>query len=234
MTREYKKREKITAATFDFTMQKLQYQIEYQGKGKAPDKRFDKSTQGLCLFIQPNGSKTFYAVKSMEMFNKKKITIPLVKRYCQANKLASSIFLTTSGPKDQIIPAIITRGIANFTFFISIILWYLMWNKVYYNQNREDKYLVPLSLKLEELVVDDFVLADSLLELYIEGYDFSLLSEYYSKNYNLDSFGLVGPVEKGFKKGKLKSFFNPDIKEGFVGNIIDNEEITIKNRKGFS
>ena len=72
MTREYKKREKITAATFDFTMQKLQYQIEYQGEGKAPDKRFDKSTQGLCLFIQPNGSKTFYAVKSMEMFNKKK------------------------------------------------------------------------------------------------------------------------------------------------------------------
>ena len=72
MTREYKKREKITAATFDFTMQKLQYQIEYQGKGKAPDKRFDKLTQGLCLFIQPNGSKTFYAVKSMEMFNKKK------------------------------------------------------------------------------------------------------------------------------------------------------------------
>ena len=96
--------------------------------------------------------------------------------------------------------------------------------KVYYNQNREDKYLVPLSLKLEELVVDDFVLADSLLELYIEGYDFSLLSEYYSKNYNLDSFGLVGPVEKGFKKGKLKSFFNLDIKEGFVGNIIDNED----------
>ena len=72
MTREYKKREKITAATFDFTMQKLQYQIEYQGKGKAPDKRFDKSTQGLCLFIHPNGSKTFYAVKSMEMFNKRK------------------------------------------------------------------------------------------------------------------------------------------------------------------
>ena len=72
MKRQYNKREKITAATFDFSMQKLQYQIEYQGKGKAPDKRFDKSTQGLCLFIQPNGSKTFYAVKSMEMFNKKK------------------------------------------------------------------------------------------------------------------------------------------------------------------
>ena len=72
MKRQYNKREKITAATFDFSMQKLQYQIEYQGKGKAPDKRFDKLTQGLCLFIQPNGSKTFYAVKSMEMFNKKK------------------------------------------------------------------------------------------------------------------------------------------------------------------
>ena len=72
MKRQYNKREKITAATFDFSMQKLQYQIEYQGKGKAPDKRFDKLTQGLCLFIQPNGSKTLYAVKSMEMFNKKK------------------------------------------------------------------------------------------------------------------------------------------------------------------
>ena len=73
MKRQYNKREKITAATFDFSMQKLQYQIEYQGKGKAPDKRFDKLTQGLCLFIQPNGSKTFYAVSLWKCLTKRKI-----------------------------------------------------------------------------------------------------------------------------------------------------------------
>ena len=72
MKREYKKREKITAATFDFSMQKLQYQIEYQGKGKAPDKRFDKLTQGLCLFIQPNGSKTFYTLSLWKCLTKEK------------------------------------------------------------------------------------------------------------------------------------------------------------------
>jgi len=44
MRRQYNKQEKITAATFDFSMQKLQYQIEYQGKGKAHDKSFNKLT----------------------------------------------------------------------------------------------------------------------------------------------------------------------------------------------
>ena len=69
------------------------------------------------------------------MFSKKKITIPLVKRYCQGTEEASSIFRTTKGPNDQTKPAIITNGIANFEFFISNILEYLMLNFVYYNKN---------------------------------------------------------------------------------------------------
>ena len=72
MKREYNKREKIAETTFDFTQQKLNYQIEYRGNGKAPDKRFDKSTEGLCLFIAPSGTKTFYAVQRMDMYNRKK------------------------------------------------------------------------------------------------------------------------------------------------------------------
>ena len=43
--REYKKREKIKAATFEFSQSKLQYLIEYQGKNGRPDKRFDKSLE---------------------------------------------------------------------------------------------------------------------------------------------------------------------------------------------
>ena len=50
-----------------------------------------------------------------------KITIPLVNKYCHGKDDASSIFLTTNGPKDQNIPARITRIIANFSFLISSI-----------------------------------------------------------------------------------------------------------------
>jgi len=72
MKREWNKREKIIDRTFDFTQQKVQYQIAYNGNGKAPDKRFDKSTEGLCLFIYPSGNKVFYAVRFLEMYNRKK------------------------------------------------------------------------------------------------------------------------------------------------------------------
>ena len=51
MKREWKKREKIIDRTFDFLQQKVYCQIAYNGNGKAPDKRFDKSTDGLSLFI---------------------------------------------------------------------------------------------------------------------------------------------------------------------------------------
>ena len=63
------------------------------------------------------------------------MTIPLVKRYCQGNDEASSIFLTTKGPNDQIKPAMITNGIANFSLFKSVIQRYLMVNYIYYNRN---------------------------------------------------------------------------------------------------
>ena len=39
---------------------------------KLPIKDFDSGCEGLCLFIYPNGAKTFYACKRVEMYNKKK------------------------------------------------------------------------------------------------------------------------------------------------------------------
>ena len=67
MNRIYNKREIITDTTFDFTKQRVQYQIQYQGNGKATYKRFDRSTQGLCLFIYPSGVKVFCAIKKFSM-----------------------------------------------------------------------------------------------------------------------------------------------------------------------
>ena len=66
MKQTYNKRENITDTTFDFTQQKVQYQIQYQDNGKAPNKRYDKSIQGLCLFVYPSGVKIFYAVRFLE------------------------------------------------------------------------------------------------------------------------------------------------------------------------
>ena len=79
MKRTYNKRENITDTTFDFTQQKVQYQIQYQGNGKAPDKRYDKSIQGLCLFVYPSGIKTFYAVRFLFLSIQYKIIISLMK-----------------------------------------------------------------------------------------------------------------------------------------------------------
>ena len=56
MKRTYSKREIITDTSFEFTKDKLLYRIQYQGNGKAPDKRFDKSS-GLCLFLYPTAMK---------------------------------------------------------------------------------------------------------------------------------------------------------------------------------
>ena len=55
-------------------------------------------------------------------FKTKKITEPLKNKYCQAISSAPSIFLTTSGPKDQKIPAIktmIAAGLFSMIFNIS-------------------------------------------------------------------------------------------------------------------
>ena len=63
---------KITARSFKFDGDKLKYKLNYQGKGKAPDKRFDKNCEGLCIFIWPSGTIVFYAYKWVEMYNHKK------------------------------------------------------------------------------------------------------------------------------------------------------------------
>ena len=94
----------------------------------------------------------------------------------------------------------------------------------YYLKNRDEKYLTPLSLKLEEITVDDFGLADSLLGLYIDGESFSTLSKSYSLNSSLESENLIGPIEEGYKKGALKSYFNEDVFTGYVGDIIKNKD----------
>jgi hypothetical protein len=65
--RQYHKQEIITAATFPFTQRKLQYQLQYQGKNGKPDKRFDSSIEGLCIFLYLSGTQTFYAVKKRKI-----------------------------------------------------------------------------------------------------------------------------------------------------------------------
>ena len=77
MIRTYNKSEIISETTFPFTQRKLRYQLQYQGKiskkgRQLPDKRFDSSTEGLCIFLYPSGTQVFYAVQRLEMYNKKK------------------------------------------------------------------------------------------------------------------------------------------------------------------
>ena len=89
--------------------------------------------------------------------------------------------------------------------------------KNYYLKNKDVSYVVPKSLKLEELNVGSFALADSLLGLYIDGASFSSLKEKYSLKKDF-----VGPVEENFKGGFLNYFFNDGATEGFVGDVVDN------------
>jgi len=63
---------KITATSFKFDGDKLKYKLNYQGNGKAPDKRFDENSEGLCIFIWPSGAIVFYAYKWVEMYSRKK------------------------------------------------------------------------------------------------------------------------------------------------------------------
>ena len=63
---------KITAKSFKFDGDKLKYKLNYQGNGKAPDKRFDENSEGLCIFIWPSQAIVFYAYKWVEMYNRKK------------------------------------------------------------------------------------------------------------------------------------------------------------------
>ena len=69
---EKKKTKIITETSFPFTGDKIKYGLKYQGNGKAPDKRFDTNCEGLCVFISPRATITFFAFKRREMFNNKK------------------------------------------------------------------------------------------------------------------------------------------------------------------
>ena len=68
----------------------------------------------ILLFFHSIIDKNEIDGKYKKQFNSKKITIPLVKRYCQGTVLAASIFLTTYGPNDQNNPANNTIGTAAF------------------------------------------------------------------------------------------------------------------------
>jgi len=60
--------------SFKFTQKGLERR-RYQKAGikrQQPNKLFDTHTEGLALFITPNGEKTFYAFAKVKMYNKKK------------------------------------------------------------------------------------------------------------------------------------------------------------------
>ena len=82
-----------TKTTFNFTKANIK-NLKYQGKSKAPDKRFDSGSNGLCLFIFPSGIKTFYAVVNKMMWNKK-------KQRSEKNAVYKKLFLYNPDAKDQ-------------------------------------------------------------------------------------------------------------------------------------
>ena len=55
---------KIADRSFKFDGDKIKYKLSYMGNGKAPDKRFDKNCEGLCIFI----CTTIQSVASLLLF----------------------------------------------------------------------------------------------------------------------------------------------------------------------
>ena len=47
------------------------------------------------------------------------------------------------------------------------------------------------------------------------------------KIYKDDKKGLIGPVEVSLEGGKLKNYFTPSLKEGYVGDIVENKDGSI-------
>ena len=67
--RKYKKREAIFEKRFSFTDENM---ARAACDGSKYDRRFDTKISGLCVHLRPSGAKTFYAYKSVNMYNKKK------------------------------------------------------------------------------------------------------------------------------------------------------------------
>ena len=67
--KSYKKREAIWDSKFSFTDQNMARAKHIEGKKY--DRRYDEKVSGLCVHLRPSGVKTFYAYKSVHMYNKK-------------------------------------------------------------------------------------------------------------------------------------------------------------------
>ncbi len=92
----------------------------------------------------------------------------------------------------------------------------------FYLKNRDEKYVSPKNLKLQEVRSKDWATADSLLGLYIDGASFGSLVEGFSISPTSLNGGYVGPIEKGFRGGSFSSFFNKQV--GYVGNVVENPD----------
>jgi len=91
----------------------------------------------------------------------------------------------------------------------------------YYDSNKNLKYRTPKSLKLQEIEVGSWGEADLILNKYIEGEDFDVLAKNFSVSWDKKRNGGVGPIEQGFKGGKLEALFEHT--EGFVSDVYQNE-----------
>ena len=96
--------------------------------------------------------------------------------------------------------------------------------KEYYDNHKKEKYKTLRSLKLKEVRVDSWSLADRLLGLYIEGASFEGLAKEFSLSWGKEKKGGIGPVEASFEGGKLQSYFDLGLKEGDVGDVVENKD----------
>ena len=99
--RGYNRRQPITDKKFKFSNDLLA-RAAYVGKGKFADKRFDTSTEGLSMFISPNGIKTFYAFKKVKMFNKKKLKTEYNNSYKKIFRFEDTTHRNLAAAKDEL------------------------------------------------------------------------------------------------------------------------------------
>ena len=99
--RGYNKREPNKDKKFKFSNDLIERSI-YVGKGKEPDKRFDIATEGLSLWISPQGIKTFYAFKKIKMFNKRKLKFETNNSYKKIFRFEDSNHRNLAAAKDEL------------------------------------------------------------------------------------------------------------------------------------
>ena len=96
--------------------------------------------------------------------------------------------------------------------------------KEFYELHKGKKYKTLKSLKLKEIRVESWSLADRLLGLYIEGASFADLCKDFSLGWSEKTQGEIGPVEASFEGGKISSYFEGSFIKGDVGNIVENKD----------